>query len=451
MELLEKFREFIAKEKLFTTGDTLLLAVSGGLDSVVLTELCRRCGFRILIAHCNFQLRGAESARDEEFVAGLGRGYGVEVVVEQFDTKEHAARRKMSVQAIAREERYHWFEQFVKKGQVRWILTAHHLDDNIETMLMHFFKGTGISGMRGILPKQGNIVRPLLFARKEELQVFAGEAGLKWVEDSSNESDKYTRNFFRHQLIPLVEQAYPAAAGNLADNLGRFREVETLYHQAVEGWKKKLMEVRGNEVHIPVEKLRKATPLLTLVYEIMRPFGFSPQQAEEIVALMDSPTGRYVPSKTHRIIRNRNWLVIVPLMEEPAAHVLVEEESSAVGFREGTLRLSRMIAGDLRTLDQGGDVALLDAEKIGWPLLLRPWKSGDYFYPLGLRKKKKVARFLIDTKVSVAEKERVWVLEADRKLLWVVGRRIDDRWKVTPATKEVLRIEWVRNPGGAAR
>ena len=443
MELLGKFKEYIAKEKLFTTGDKLLLAVSGGLDSVVLAELCRRCGYEFEIAHCNFQLRGEESVRDEEFVRRLGN-----VLVRRFDTAEYARANKASIQVAARELRYGWFESLVRDGTARWIVTAHHLDDNVETMLMHFFKGTGIAGMRGMLPKQGNIVRPLLFARKEELREFAVGAGLSWVEDSSNESDKYTRNFFRHQLIPLVEQAYPAAAGNLADNLSRFREVEGIYRQAVEGWKKKLMEVRGNEVHIPVEKLRKVEPLATLVYEMLEPFGFSPLQAGEVVALMDSPTGRYVRSKTHRVLKNRNWLILAPLAQEEAVHILIEQPGVA-SFTGGELRLKEV--GLKEPLDQGAGVALLDADKVGYPLLLRRWKAGDYFYPLGLRKKKKVARFLIDTKVSVADKERVWVLEMDKKLLWVVGRRIDDRYKIGPGTRRVLRIEYVKSPGDPVR
>jgi len=443
MELLEKFNKYIAQEKLFASGERLLLAVSGGLDSVVLAELCHRCGFDCKIVHCNFKLRGEESERDEEFVRSLGARYG-EVRVERFDTTAYAETNKVSVQVAARELRYRWFESMIREGAARWILTAHHLDDNIETMLMHFFKGTGIAGMRGMLPKQGNIVRPLLFAGKEDLRAFAVGEGLRWVEDSSNESDKYTRNFFRHQLIPLVEQAYPAAAGNLADNLDRFREVDALYRQAVEGWKKKLVEVRGNEVHIPVEKLRKATPLPTLVYEIMEPFGFSPQQAGEVIALMDSPTGRYVRGRTHRVLKNRNWLIISPLAEPEAAHILIEEGQGAVNFPEGGLRLTMLDAGGLRTFDLGAGVALLDADKIGYPLLLRRWKPGDYFYPLGMRKKKKLARFLIDTKVSMAEKERVWVLEMDKKLIWVVGHRIDDRWKIGPGTRRVLRIAVTR-------
>ncbi|HLZ85766.1 MAG TPA: tRNA lysidine(34) synthetase TilS, partial [Puia sp.] len=430
MDLLQGFKDHIVKERLFAPGERLLLAVSGGLDSVVLAELCHRCGFDLIIAHCNFQLRGEESVRDEEFVQRLGVRYGWEVVTGRFDTGEYAAANKVSIQVAARELRYRWFGEFVGSGRVRWIVTAHHLDDNIETMLMNFFKGTGIAGLRGILPKQGNIVRPLLFARKEELRAFAVEAGLEWVEDSSNESDKYTRNFFRHQLIPLVEQVYPAASANLAYNLGRFREVEALYRQSVEGWKKKLLEYKGNEVHIPVEKLRKAAPLATIVYEIIEPYGFSPQQVGEVMALMDSGSGRFVRARDFRILKNRNWLIITPLTEEQATNILVEEGRAAVSCAEGVLRLARMDAAGMGALDQGPSVALLDAGKLSFPLLLRRWKAGDYFYPLGLRKKKKVARFLIDSKVSIAEKERVWVLEMDKKILWVIGRRIDDRWKV---------------------
>jgi len=447
MDLQQAFKEFIAKERLFAPDEKLLLAVSGGLDSVVLTELCHRCKFDFIPVHCNFQLRGEESERDEAFFGRLCQRYGRSGHAGRFDTRQYAESNRVSVQVAARELRYGWFEDFVRDGRARWILTAHHLDDNIETMLMHFFKGTGIAGMRGILPKQGNIVRPLLFARKEDLKAFAAGAGLEWVEDSSNESDKYTRNFFRHQLLPLVEQAYPASPNNLADNLQRFREVEVLYRQAVEGWKKKLMEPRGEEVHIPVEKLRKADPLPTVVHEIISSYGFSAPQVGEVIALLDSATGKYVRSKTHRIIRNRNWLLIVPLMEEQAENLLVEAQSTSIHYKEGELRITRMAIADLPHLDQNADVALLDAGKITYPLLLRRWKPGDYFYPLGLRKKKKVARFLIDTKVSMADKERTWVLEMDKKLIWIVGRRIDDRLKITPATKQVLRIGFYKKGG----
>lgn len=444
MDLLQSFQDHIVKEKLFARGDRLLLAVSGGVDSVVLTDLCYRSGLEFVIAHCNFRLRGDESQRDADFVRGLAVRYDREVLVREFDTKAHAAARKVSVQVAARELRYAWFGELVDAGVARCVVTAHHLDDNIETLLMNFFKGTGIAGLRAMLPRQGIVVRPLLFASRSQLREWAAGSCLSWVEDSSNREDKYTRNFFRHQLIPVVEQAYPAALSNLSDNIGRFREIEIIYRQAIEERKKKLLELRGGEVHIPVEKLRKAEPLRTLVYEIIASFGFSSQQVDAVVGLLDSASGKYILSDTHRILKNRNWLIFSPLLTDEAAHVLVEEGDPEVRYGQGVLRLERVAPAKAGALDQGPAVALLDAGLISFPLLLRRWKPGDYFYPLGLRKKKKISRFLIDNKVSMADKEKVWVLEMDKKIIWVVGRRIDDRWKLGAGTKDVLRIEWVR-------
>jgi tRNA(Ile)-lysidine synthase len=455
MDLLEAFKSFIAKERLFAPGDRLLLAVSGGLDSMVLTELCHRAGFDFGMVHCNFQLRGAESQRDEDFVVLQAGRYGCEVLVKRFDTADYAASAKVSVQVAARQLRYRWFETMVAAGPARFVVTAHQLDDNIETMLMNFFKGTGIAGMRGMLPVQGHVVRPLLFATRAQLAEFAVAAGLSWVEDSSNQSDKYTRNYFRHQVIPLIEQVYPGALSNLADNLGRFREIEAVYRTSVDMQKKKLLEYRGNEVHIPVEKLRKISPLATLLYEIVAPYGFSPQQLDAVIGLLDSGSGKYVLSAAggYRLLKNRNWLIMSPVDMVEAAHILVEERDAEVRCRDGVLRFGRIrlaapvgspMIGLPPVLDQGSLVALLDVSRVHFPLLLRPWRQGDYFYPLGMRKKKKLSRFFIDNKLSVAEKERIWVLEMDKKVIWVVGLRIDDRWKVGPGTRDVVRIEWER-------
>jgi tRNA(Ile)-lysidine synthase len=444
MDLLQAFKVFIVKERLFAPVDRLLLAVSGGLDSMVLTELCDRAGFDFEIVHCNFQLRGAESRRDEEFVVRQAERYGRGVRVRHFDTEAYALSRKVSVQVAARELRYDWFETLLSAGPARVVVTAHQLDDNIETMLMNFFKGTGIAGMRGMLPRQGNVVRPLLFARRGQLQEFSIAAGLNWVEDSSNFSDKYTRNYFRHQVIPLIEQVYPGALSNLADNLDRFREIEAVYRQAIHVQQKKLLEYRGNEVHIPVEKLRKLSPLATLLFEIVAPYGFSPQQLDGIIGLLDSASGKYVLSagRAYRLLKNRNWLIISPVETMEAANILVEADDVVVRCKDGVMTLGHV--GRLAVLDQGPLVALVDAERVRFPLLLRPWRPGDYFYPLGMRKKKKLSRFLIDSKVSLADKERVWVLEMDKKIIWVVGMRIDDRWKLGPGTTDVLRIEWER-------
>jgi tRNA(Ile)-lysidine synthase len=449
MDLLQAFKVFITKERLFAPADRLLLTVSGGLDSMVLTELCHRAGLDFGIAHCNFQLRGAESWRDEEFVVQQAGRYGHDIRVERFDTAAYAASAKVSVQVAARELRYAFFASIVAAGQARFVVTAHHLDDNIETMLMNFFKGTGIAGLRGMLPRQGHVVRPLLFASRVQLAEFAADTGLSWVEDSSNQSDKYTRNYFRHQVIPLIGQVYPGALSNLADNLGRFREIEAVYRQSIDVHRKKLLEYKGNEVHIPVEKLRKVSPLATVIYEIVVQYGFSPQQVDAIIGLLDSGSGKYVLSAAggYRLLKNRNWLIISPVDMVDAVHILVEEVDVEARCKDGVLKFGKV--GVPVVLDQGARVALLDGARVRFPLLLRPWRRGDYFYPLGMRKKKKLSRFFIDSKLSVADKERVWVLEMDKKIIWVVGLRIDDRWKVGPGTTDVLRIEWAAGAGGA--
>jgi tRNA(Ile)-lysidine synthase len=450
MDLLHGFKDFIAKEALFSSGDRLLLAVSGGLDSAVLCELCRRAGYDAVVAHCNFALRGGESDRDERFVRQLAAGYGWEVVVKTFDTAAYAAGQKLSVQVAARQLRYDWFLGLIADGTAQYVVTAHHLDDNIETMLMNFFKGTGIAGLRAMLPKQGKIVRPLLFAAREQLAQFAHEAGVNWVEDSSNRSDKYTRNYFRHQVIPLIGQVYPGALSNLAGNLARFRDIELIYRQAIDREKHRLLEYRGREVHIPVLKLKKAQPQMTILYELTTPYGFSPQQTEAILALLESGSGKYVLSATHRCLKDRGWLIITPLETAAAANILVENGNDTVVFAEGVLRFRESGAEKVPDgADEGQMVAWLDADQAAFPLLLRKWRNGDYFYPLGMRKKKKLARYLIDQKLSLAEKEKVWVLESDKRIVWVVGWRIDDRCRLGPGTKRALRIEWLKSPGAA--
>ncbi len=336
MDLLQSFSAFIVKENLFSPGDHLLVAVSGGLDSVVLCELCHRAGYPFRMAHGNFQLRGAESERDEQFVRQLASKYGRELFVRRFETQEYCAEKKVSVQVAARELRYAWFREIAEGGV---ILTAHHLDDNIETLLMNFFKGTGIAGLHGILPKQGGIIRPLLFAGKEELKRFAGDNALAWVEDSSNQSDKYSRNYFRQQVIPLVERLYPGAMGNLGENINRFREIEALYRQSVDRHKEKLLERRGEEIHIPVLKLKKSEPLHTLVYEIIQEFGFSPRQVDEVLRLLDSGSGKWLASATHRILKNRNWLIISPLDPAIAANILIGSVEDKINYEGGALTL----------------------------------------------------------------------------------------------------------------
>jgi tRNA(Ile)-lysidine synthase len=451
--LINRFRKFVEDKNLFHSRDKLLLAVSGGLDSVVLVELCFQSGFDFVIAHANFNLRGEESMRDQLFVESLSRKYKVPAFSKSFLTEEFAHEHRCSIQVAARELRYTWFREFLNKSNttitsipnreplVDYILTAHHQDDNVETLLINFFKGTGIAGLHGILPKQGHLVRPLLFATKDELREFAVKQMLDWVEDSSNESDKYTRNQIRHKLLPAIYELFPTASGNLAENISRFGEIEILYRQAIDLWKKKLLQNRGSEIHIPALQLKKSTPLRSLVFEMFKDYGFSPGQTDEIIRLLDAESGKFVLSPTHRLLKNRQWLIISGLETRTQEHVLVNKESKEVEF--GSFHLDFSIANGKEYQIIGKPVlAELDADRIQFPLLLRRWKKGDYFYPLGMKKKKKLSRFFIDQKLSQNEKSNVWILEMQKKIVWIVGLRIDNRFAIRPgSTSRVLKVE----------
>lgn len=444
MNLTEKFGQFINEEKLFHPKDRLLIAVSGGLDSVVLCHLCKMAGYDFVMAHCNFQLRGTESDADEQFVKDMAIRFGVKLFTRKFDTVAYANENKTSIQVAARNLRYNWFSQLIndeRSDKPVYMLTAHHANDNIETMLMNFFKGTGIAGLQGIMPKSGTgnrLIRPLLFAWKEELKSYAAENNLPFREDSSNSSDKYTRNYFRNKLIPSLQEVYPAVEENLLDNINRFRDIGTLYRLSVNNLKKKLVITKGNEQHIPVLKLLKTPAIHSVVYEIIHEFGFTAAQVNEVIAILESGSGKYISSHSHRILHNRGWLIITALTGISSTHVLIEETDTSILF--GNMRMRISYNDKPEKIDSSRNLALLDAGMIRFPLLLRKWKRGDYFYPLGMHKKKKLSKFFIDNKLSLVEKENTWVVEMDKKIIWVAGQRIDDRFKITPSTQKIMQL-----------
>jgi tRNA(Ile)-lysidine synthase len=448
--LLERFTDFIKRENLFELDAELIIAASGGIDSAVLCDLCHKAGYKFKIAHCNFQLRGEESERDEEFVKKLAEKFGVELFIKKFETEAIAKEKKKGIQETARELRYFWFvelwgQEFQKTKKKLYFLTGHHANDNMETMLMNFFKGTGINGLKGILPKEEpfkHLVRPLLFAKKTEVREYGRIHGIYYVEDSSNASIKYTRNYFRNLLIPSIQTVFPNVEDNLIQNLDRFRDIHSLYNQAVEVHKKKLIVYKGDEIFIPVLKLKKSEPINTIVYEIIKDFGFTSHQAGDVVNLLDSESGKYVQSQTHRIIKNRAWLIITSIRSVLSEHILIEKDKATVYFQNGKLEVNK-VKSDKAEITSDANVATLDAKDITFPLLLRKWEQGDYFYPLGMnRKKKKLSKFFIDQKLSIAGKEKVWVIESDKMILWVVGMRIDERFKITDNTKDILKIEF---------
>jgi len=443
MELLKEFVSNYQSNNLFTKKDRLLIATSGGVDSVVLCKLCQLAALNFGIAHCNFQLRGNDSDRDETFVNEFAKQLNVPCYSIKFDTKNYAIENRVSTQVAARELRYKWFDKIAAANQYDYILTAHHADDNIETVLMTFFRGTGLKGLTGIKAKNGKLRRPLLSVRRVELESFLQEYRLPFVQDESNFHDDYTRNYFRNKVLPMVAEVFPEAEENILGNIERLKGVSLLYDDAIAIKRKKLLRQNGNEFNIPVLLLQQQKAVRTILHEIVKEYGFTSAQLTDILRLQQSDTGKYVLSHTHRILRNRKHLIIAPLGEMDHATFIIEEPGS-YKFAQGVIEIKENASG----LEIAADnhIALIDSTFIQYPLILRPWKTGDYFYPLGMQKKKKISRFLIDKKFSLIDKEKVWVLEMNKKIIWVVGLRIDDRFKLTDQTKEVMQVSFKSFP-----
>ena len=439
----DRFKQHINSATLWKSNDQLFLACSGGVDSVVLAHLLNSTGVQFEILHCNFNLRGAESNRDEEFVRALAVQLGCSLQVKSFDTKSEMQQLGKGVQETARMLRYTWFHEVINsidiKGAKSWLLTAHHQDDQVETIAMNFFRGTGIAGFHGILEKSNQLIRPLLSFTREEILEYAASQQISWVEDHTNADVHYTRNLFRHTILPEIKNIFPEVEMNIINTAKRLSEVEFLYRKQVDKISSGLLEKNGNGFKVPVKKLMITEPLDTILYELFKTFGFSVEQSYEFKKLFNAPTGKFIQSQSHRVLKNRDWFLIDAIHTTEPEIKVVEEGRSNIAFDGGKLNF-KAIVGDSKTTPNPNQ-AFIDTRHVVYPLLLRPWKAGDYFYPLGMKKKKKIARFLTDLKLSKNEKDNQWVLESDKKIIWVVGRRIDDRVKVNQATANVLFIE----------
>lgn len=447
MNLKQRFETYLKQHVLLDNNSILILAVSGGSDSMVLADLCKNTGYEIVLAHANFQLRGAESNRDQLFVESYAKEKHLRLFVEIFDTVKFAQQHSLGIQEAARSLRYTWLNSLADKlymetGRPTYILTAHHADDQIETLLIHFFRGTGLKGLTGIPEKNGRIIRPLLGFSKNELLLFLSENKIQFVEDSSNLSSDYTRNFFRNEIIPAIENVYPSVKENLMDNIRRFKSTASLYKETLTPLLSKLLVQKGNEKQISIAALMKYKND-TLIYELIHPYGFREGHIEELKKLSTAVSGSFIEAAiTHyRIIKHRNHFIIAPPAPTESGIVLIAESDKDVTYESGKLHLEMKSEKPI-SLSADSNIALLDAKEIIFPLILRKWQSGDYFYPLGMRKKKKIARFLIDMKLSKSQKEKIMVLECNKRILWVVGYRIDDRFKITNASKKILEIKY---------
>ncbi len=440
MRLLKEFKEKWELGGFARPAEVVLLAVSGGSDSMVMADLFLKCSISFAVAHCNFGLRGEESDRDERLVRDWCLLNNITCHAVLFDTKHQALERKKGTQETARDLRYQWFEEIrIEHGYAK-IVTAHHANDNVETMLINLLKGTGIGGLHGIRLVNGHIIRPLLFATKERIAAYAAEHSVPYRDDASNATDDYLRNAVRHHVIPAMQQWFPGVVDNVNQSISRFGEAEILYRKAIEQERKQLIEQRGQDWYIPIRKLKLRQPLATICYELLLPFGFSPGQAPEVIGLLSSISGHYVASATYRVIRNRDFLVVTALPEPAADLVLVESAPSTV--ETGKYLFSFAIKDKPAQIPEDKNEAWLDMKDISFPLVLRKWRNGDYLYPLGMKMKmKKVSRLLIDTKTALQEKEEIRLLECNKRIAWVSGIRIDERFKVDNNTKKVLVVK----------
>ena len=441
MGMLEEFRRFILSNSLHQPNDRILLAVSGGIDSMVLLHLYFAAGYKPGIAHCNFHLRGAESDADEKFVKSSAENMDAAYHQQDFDTEQSADESGISIQMAARNLRYRWFEEILKRHGYNFIATAHNQDDEIETFFINLSRGTGIRGLTGIPVRSEKVIRPLLFASRESIVDYAIEHDIRFREDSSNASDKYLRNRVRHHLIPMLEEENPSFRMALMDTMRKLSETEKLYQQELAQLKQRLVRTEGDRIRIAIRELSALDAKQSILFEILSDYNFSSQAMEDIIHSLEGPSGKQFLSTTHRIVKDREDLIITPLDKEEDRKYYLERETGRI---TEPVDLEWMVVDHTETFHIPNErkIACLDLQKLHFPMMLRHWQTGDYFQPLGMQGMKKISDYLIDIKVSLPDKERTWLLTSGSKIVWVIGQRIDDRFKVRPETRQVLMMKF---------
>ncbi|MFP4092958.1 MAG: tRNA lysidine(34) synthetase TilS [Cyclobacteriaceae bacterium] len=442
--MLEEFIKYHRETQLFPASETVLLAVSGGIDSIVMAELFARANFSFAIAHCNFRLRGEASDGDEAFVKGLAAHYEVPFFAKKFDTEACAKDKQVSIQMAARELRYQWFKDITRENDIHHIALAHHQNDVLETMLFNLSKGTGLSGLHGILPRRGKLIRPLLFANKVMIENFASQNQLEWREDSSNADTKYTRNLLRHKVLPVMEQINPNLYQTLQLTAERIRGAETLMLYLVEQLRRESTTHKGQDFFIHLPKLSGLPGLAVIIHELIKDYGFQYMQSREIVLALNQKekqkVGRIFESPTHRLNIDRHDLIVSPRKEEET-NLEIEINGDVHRLLTDEMELSmKVLDAQQYCIMPLKNIAALDHEKLRFPLKMRKWREGDWFFPLGMNAKKKLSDFMIDTKIPLNLKDKIFVLTSGEDIIWVMGHRIDHRFRVTEETRQVFEI-----------
>lgn len=437
----QKLEVHLAKNLSFLKGKKLLIAISGGIDSVVLAHLFHELQYDIALAHCNFTLRGKESNKDEAFVKDLGTQLNVATHRIQFDTQSHAVEKGISTQMAARELRYNYFDELCKIHGFDYILTAHHRDDVLETFLMNMCRGTGLDGLTGIPEVNGNIVRPLLPFNQNEILVYATRNKLSWREDQSNSSLKYNRNRIRHKVVPVLKELNPSLLDSFQSTINNLKASQAIVKDSISKLKAELFETHADgTVHISITQLKALQNSGPYLYELLKEYSFTAW--DDIADLLTAQTGKKILSETHILLKNRDELILSKIQKSSSTSYFIEESCQKIE-EPIALKLKIIDLEKQESTQKKGKIneILLDYEALQFPLELRKWKKGDVFYPAGMRGKKKVAKYFKDEKFSAFDKEQAWILCSGEAIVWIVNHRMDDRFKISDTTKTALKIK----------
>ncbi|GAA4945520.1 tRNA lysidine(34) synthetase TilS [Algibacter agarivorans] len=439
--MLNRFENHINSNLEFLRSAKILIAISGGIDSVVLTHLCKALKLNMALAHCNFNLRGAESDADEDFVLQLAEDLNLEVFIQRFDTQNYAKDNKRSIQMAARELRYSWFEELTEQLQFDYVLTAHHADDNLETFLINFTRGTGLEGLTGIPEVNGNFVRPLLPFSSKDIETYAKINNIKWRDDSSNKSVKYLRNKLRHEVIPILKEINLSLLQSFQSTLNNLKDTSDIVEESTNAVLKRAIEtIDDNHIAFKISEFKKLNNPKAYLFEVFNVYGFT--EWNDVLGLLDAETGKQVYSATHRLIKNREHLLLSEINLEASETISVLENEKQVETPFGTLFFDEADSyRDDAVFGKQSNIIFVDKNELKFPLTIRKHKEADVFYPLGMIGKKKVSKYFKDEKLSLLDKENTWLLCSGDAIVWVINRRADNRFRVTENTKQILKIE----------
>jgi len=428
--MLNEFKKFIAENDLIKPGDRILLAVSGGIDSMVMTHLFLRLGNETGIAHCNFSLRANESDKDEEMVRKYAAEHNIPFYSIRFETKAFAKKNGLSVQMAARELRYAWFEEIRKENGYDTIAVAHNLNDNVETLIINLTRGTGITGLTGMRPAINRIIRPLLFATRQDITDYCNQHRIIFREDKSNTDTKYTRNKIRHLVIPVLKEINPSIETTLNETAERFTGINEIVSEYISGLRERISEQKRELITFNISLLKAHLHNKAVLFELFKPYNINNVQLSDLIKVIDGKTGGQIFTDSHRIIKNRKEIIV---SHEDTGNETFYCIKNIPGFRKvpGIDSAGYVNITDKFEIPSDPFIACIDSEKVSFPLIIRKWKAGDHFYPLGMKQKKKLSDYFIDNKYSRLDKENILILESEGKIVWIIGDRIDNRFRIT--------------------